>query len=299
MTENHMIRQILLAVGLLAALSLEAQQTNLQTIQIQRVKYRLDSADYAVHHSDRLTLQVDYMSRVAFSGRDYGLKGLGLSPQLTYKHQSGFWVTGVGYYWPGTSQKLPKADWGVGYETALDSRLSASFGYSRWNYFGRSADELRFVFNHFLSTYWTIDLGFMGLSPSFYYMIGNDDNEAQFALTASKYLEWKPIMGGKLIFEPNFTWMTSTRTRYFAARPDVKAGKILRVIDYEVVTPLTYRRVGLFDLTLRAHWTLPVNVQQWDGATEGKSFVFVTAQMKWLLWHKIPSSKPKPHKGFY
>jgi hypothetical protein len=286
-------------IGVMLSCAAKAQVTTPQALNIQRVKYRLDSADYAIHQSDRLTIQMDYMNRVVFSGRDYGLKGAGLSSQLTYKHHSGFWLTTVGYYWQGINPKIPKADWGIGYETALDERLSASFGYSRWNYFGRSEEELRFVFNHFLSTYWTIDAGFMGISPSFYYMIGNDDNEAQFAITASKYMEWKPVLGGKLIFEPNFTWMTSTRTRYSEWQPNVKQGKILRVIDYELVAPLTYRRVGAFDLTIRTHWTLPVNVQPWDGATENKSFLYATAQLKWLLWHKKDIKKKSKAKGIY
>jgi hypothetical protein len=262
-------------------------QINNPQFNIQQVKYRLDSLDYKVHKSSRLVLENQFLNRIVYSGRDYGLKGFGTVNQLSYYDKSGFWLSAVGYYWDGSKNKFPKADLSLGFATALDERLSASFGYSRWFYFGKSADELRWVFSDFLSTYWTIDLGFMGLSPSFYYQVGKSENVAQFAITGSKYKELKkPFLGGKLIFEPNFTWMMSSRDRYYSIDPTKPSGKIVRVINYEAVLPITYRRVGAFDFSPKLHYTLPVNVQSFDGAEESKPFFYFTANLKLLLWRK-------------
>ena len=266
--------------------SVEAQINNSQ-FNIQRVKFTMDSLDYKVSRSSKLVFETQFMNKVVYSGRDYGLKGFGTTAQLTYQHKSGFWLSTVGYYWQGSTVKFPKADIGVGYSTALDDNLSASFGYSRWFYFGKSKDELKWVFSDFLSTYWTINLGFMGLSPSFYYQIGKSENVAQFALTASKYKEFKqPVLGGKLIIEPNFTWMISSRDRYYASEPTKPSGKIVRVIDYELVIPFTYRRIGVFDFSPKLHITHPVNVLSYDGAQEGKPFMYFTADLKVLLWRQ-------------
>jgi hypothetical protein len=279
------MKKNVLLFAFLAFTLLGVAQTDNPTIQEN--KYRLDNLDYKIHKSSRLVLENQFMNRVVYSGRDYGLKGFGTVNQLTYHDKSGFWLSAVGYYWDGSKNKFPKADISVGYALALDERLSASFGYSRWFYFGKSADELRWVFSDFLSTYWTIDLGIMGLSPSFYYQVGKTENVAQFALTASKYKELrKPFLGGKLIFEPNFTWMVSSRDQYFAAEPTKPSGKVVRVINYEAVLPITYRRVGAFDFSPQLHWTMPVNVLSYDGADEGKPFFYFTANLKVLLWHK-------------
>lgn len=282
-----MKRCILFIISLGLATLVTAQVNNPQ-FNIQQVKFRLDSLDYTISRSTRIIFETQFMNRVVYSGRDYGLKGFGTTGQLTFQHKSGFWLSTVGYYWEGSSVKFPKADIAVGYAVSLDERLSASFGYSRWNYFGRSAEQLKWVFSDFLSTYWTIDLGIMGLSPSFYYQIGKSENVAQFALTASKYKELRrPFLGGKVIFEPNFTWMLSSRDRFYSTQPDKPSGKIVRVINYEFVLPLTYRRVGVFDFSPKLHLTTPINVLGFDGAEEGKPFFYFTANMKVLLWrHK-------------
>ena len=62
--------------------------------------------------------------------------------------------------------------------------------------------------------------------------------------------------------------MLSSRDRYYAAQPNVPSGKIVRVINYELVLPITYRRVGVFDFSPKVHWTLPINVLDSDGAEE-------------------------------
>lgn len=256
---------------------------------IQQVKFRLDSLDYRIHTASRLVLENRFMNRVVYSGRDYGVKKMGLTSQLTYTDKKGFWLSATGYYWQGLANKSPKMDVGMGYATHLDDRLSASFGYTRSFYLGQTQDQLRWVTTDFISTYWTIDVGFMGISPSFYYQVGKSENTAQFALTASKYKELRKLfLGGKLIFEPNFTWMLSSRNQFYAAQaqPNTPSGKVVRVINYEAVLPLTYRRVGAFDFSPKIHWTLPINVQTYDGAKEGESFFYFTADLKLLLWRK-------------
>jgi hypothetical protein len=281
-----MIRHLLVIVLMPIWVYAQAQSSfpDSSKISLLTQRYRLDSLDAKVHHSTRVELNTNYMSRVMYSGRDYGVKGYGLSTQLSLKHKSGFWLSTIAYHWQKFDVKLPKTDLVVGYSTTLSDRVGASLSYSRWIYFGKSQSELKWAFNHFMSAYMGINATYFSIAPQFYYMISPNENVAQFAVTISKNKEWRPFIGGKLIFEPNLTWMTSTTDRYDIVDNNHKAGKMLRVIDYELGLPLIYRRVGKFDLTARYVVSLPVNVGKYDGAEDGKLTSLFSMDFNYILW---------------
>jgi hypothetical protein len=254
--------------------------------QLQAQIFKLDSTDYKVQNATRVELTENYMSRIVYSGRDYGVKGYGLSTQLSYKMKNGLWLSAIGYHWQKFDVKMPKTDLVVGYARTLGNRVGASVSYSRWLYFGKSQSELKWAFNHFMSMYVGINATYFSIAPQIYYMVSPTENVAQFAITISKNKEWRPILGGKLIFEPNLTWMTSTKDTYSDTDPSVKTGKILRVINYELGLPLIYRKIGKYEVTARYILSLPVNVGQYDGAKEGKLNTIVSLDFKYILWRK-------------
>lgn len=250
------------------------------------LRFKLDSIDYKTQTATRLEWQAGYMSNIRYSGRDYGVKGYGLSTQLSLKHKSGFWLSAIAYNWQTFDIKIPKSDFVVGYARQLGSRIGGSVSYSRWLYYGRSQSELRWAFNHFMSVYMGINATYFTIAPQIYYMTSPGENVAQFAISISKNKEWRPFWGGKLILEPSLTWMTSTKDRYDSTDPTVKAGKILRVIDYELTLPLIYRRVGRYEISPRYVLSLPVNVTPYDGVEEGKLTSVFSLDFKYILWHK-------------
>ncbi len=288
-----MIRNLLVIAFTCLLGQVEAQSTraNEALIKSQTQRFTLDSIDYKVQHATRLELNGNYMSRVMYSGRDYGVKGYGLSTQLSLHHQSGFWVSAIAYHWQKFDIKLPKTDLVVGYSAQLSDRVGASLSYSRWLYYGKSQSELQWAFNHFMSAYMGINATYFSIAPQFYYMISPTENVAQFAITVSKNKEWRPFWGGKLIFEPNLTWMTSTTDRYDIVDQNHRAGKMLRVIDYELGLPLIYRKVGKYDITARYILSLPVNVGKYDGAVEGKLSSLFNLDFKYILWRKEQKKK--------
>ena len=288
-----MIRNLLVIAFscLLGFVAAQPNSVNEMLKNTQKQRFKLDSTDYKVQNSTRVELTSNYMNRVMYSGRDYGVKGFGLSTQLTYKHQSGFWASAIAYHWQKFDIKLPKTDLVVGYSATLSDRVGASVSYSRWLYYGKSQSELKWAFNHFMSVYMGINATYFSIAPQFYYMISPSENVAQFAITVSKNKEWRPFWGGKLIFEPNLTWMTSTTDRYDVADPVHKAGKSLRVIDYELGLPLIYRKVGKYDITARYIISLPVNVGKYDGAVEGKLTSLFSLDFKYILWRKVEQKK--------
>ncbi len=290
MIRNLLVIAFSCLLGQVVAQSMQADEA-LRKIQTQR--FKLDSTDYKVQNATRLELSGNYMSRVMYSGRDYGVKGYGLSTQLSLKHQSGFWLSAIAYHWQKFDIKLPKTDLVVGYSATLSDRVGASVSYSRWLYYGKSQSELKWAFNHFMSVYMGINATYFSIAPQFYYMISPNENVAQFAITVSKNKEWRPFWGGKLIFEPNLTWMTSTTDRYDIVDQNHKAGKMLRVIDYELGLPLIYRKVGKYDITARYILSLPVNVGEYDGAVEGKLTSLFNLDFKYILWRKEQKKKHK------
>jgi hypothetical protein len=259
-------------------------QQNTQTEAQKRIQFKLDSLDYRVNTATQLSASLNYMNEVVYAGRDYGIKQFGLSPGVTYRHQSGWWVSALGYYFSGIPQKFGKADAVVGYATHLDDHVSASFAYAKWFYFGKSATELKYTYDHFLSSYWTISLGGLGFSPQAYYLIGKGENVVQLGLSISKYFEIKRFINGKdkIIINPSVTAMLATKAKNQAGN-DLSQGKILRIIDYELNVPITYRRVGQFDITPIFNFTIPMNLGPFDG-THTNPFFYMSVNCKYLLW---------------
>lgn len=249
-------------------------------------RFKMDSVDYKIHTSSYFEAEGNYMSNIRYSGRDYGVKGYGLSTQLSLKHKSGLWLSAIAYNWQAFDIPIPKSDFVVGYAKQLGSRVGGSVSYSRWVYYGKSQSELRWAFNHFMSMYMGINATYFTIAPQIYYMISPGENVAQFAISISKTKEWRPFYGGKLIVEPSLTWMSSTKDRFNSSDPTLKAGKILRVIDYELTLPLIYRRVGKYEISPRYVLSLPVNVTPFDGVKEGKLTSVFSLNFKYILWHK-------------
>lgn len=249
-------------------------------------RFKIDSIDYKIQTSTRLEAEGNYMSNIRYSGRDYGVKGYGLSAQLSLKHKSGLWLSAIAYNWQAFDIPIPKSDFIVGYAKQLGNRVGGSVSYSRWVYYGKSQSELRWAFNHFMSMYMGINATYFTIAPQIYYMISPGENVAQFAVSISKTKEWRPFYGGKLIFEPSLTWMASTKDRFNSSDPTLKTGKMLRVIDYELTFPLIYRRVGKYEISPRYVLSLPVNVTPFDGVEEGKLTSVFSLNFKYILWHK-------------
>lgn len=281
---NFCFAVILHCIAQNANAQVNQNQQNQRNADQQIAKFRLDSLDYKISQSSQLLASLDYLNQVVYSGRDYGIKQFGVSPGLSYRHHSGFWVSALGYYFSGIPQKWGKADAVVGYATRLDDHLSASFSYAKWFYFGKSASELKYTFDHFLSTFWTIDMGWFGLSPQAYYMIGKSENVTQIALTASKYFEFKHFINNtdKIMINPSMTAMLSTKDK-IQAGSDHSSGKILHIISYDLNVPITYRRVGKFEITPSFNFTIPVNFGPYDG-THTKPFFYMSVNAKYLLW---------------
>jgi hypothetical protein len=259
-------------------------QQNLQNELQKNIKFKLDSLDFRVNTSTQFYASCNYLNEVVYAGRDYGIKQFGLSPGVTYRHQTGWWVSALGYYFSGIPQKFGKADAVVGYATRLDEHVSASFAYAKWFYFGKSASELKYTYDHFLSSYWTVNLGWFGLSPQAYYLIGKGENVVQLGLSASKYFEIKRFISdkNKIMINPSITAMMATKAKNQVGN-DLSQGKILRIINYELNVPITYRRVGKFEITPTLNFTIPMNLGKYDG-THTNPFFYFSVTSKYLLW---------------
>jgi hypothetical protein len=247
----------------------------------------------------QLECETDYMDQVVFSGRDYGIKQFAMIPKISLRHRSGFWVSSVSYYLSSVSslkkQPVSKHDIVVGFQAPVTAWWATSIAYSRWQYFGRSANELRYTFDYLISTYNAVNCGWVTLTPQAYAMVGdhNQNKVFQAGLGVTKYFEkrFPNDKYGVWSLQPDFTIMTSTSSADGRGEPPTWFnGKKLQIISYELLLPLTYssdlyflnKNWGQLIITPALHFVKAVNAGKNDGARQ-QPFSYWTANFKYIL----------------
>ena len=240
-----------------------------------------------------------YMDQVVFSGRDYGIKQFAMIPSVSLKHRSGFWVSAVGYYLSSVSslnrQPISKRDLVVGIQRPLTSWWTASVAYSRWQYFGKSQNELRSTFDYFISNYNAVNCGWLTLTPQAYAMVGHHNRSKvfQMGLGVTKYFEKRFLKdkSGVWSLQPDLTLMTSTSAADGRDEPPTWFnGKRLQVVSYELVIPLTYsadfyvskQKCGQIAVTPKWCFVKAMNANSNDGAKQ-QPFSYWMMDFKYIL----------------
>jgi hypothetical protein len=242
-----------------------------------------------------------YMDQVVFSGRDYGIKQFAVIPQIALKHRSGFWVGTLGYYLSSVSnlnqQPMSKQDIVVGFQTRVTPWWGTSIAYSRWQYFGKSADQLKYTFDYLISNYNTVKCGGLTFTPQMYAMVGhqNQSKVFQMGLGVTKYFEkrFPKDKYGVWSLQPDFTVMTSTSSTDGRDEPSTWfKGKKNEIVSYELIIPLTYsselyvskKKMGQLVVTPKLHFVKAVHAGKYDGARL-QPFSYWTAEFKYIFNH--------------
>jgi hypothetical protein len=258
-----------------------------------------DSVVPPKHPHWQLECATQYMDQVVFSGRDYGIKQFAVIPNVSLKHHSGFWVGMVGYYLSSVSnlqqQPISKRDIVVGFQRPVTSWWGTSVAYSRWQYFGKSQNELKYTFDYLISNYNAVKCGWLTLTPQMYAMVGhhNQSKVFQMGLGATKYVEkrFPKDKHGVWSLQPEFTLMTSTSATDGRNEPPTWfQGKKLELISYELVVPLTYssdlymlnKKWGQIAVTPKLCFAKAVHAGAYDGARQ-KPFSYWMVDFKYIL----------------
>jgi hypothetical protein len=249
---------------------------------------RVDSLETAVYARRRFGYETEYMSRVVYAGRDFGVNQTGLNHQLSY--ETAHWtVYGKAYHWSGLPNPWAKYDLGASYHTSFfGEKLSTDFTYERWWYTNGTAANRRQLTNFTAAELeWDEDWAF--LAADFYYMFGTGQAR-QANLSLGRYLDVYRVLGAdKLEFAPQFTVMWATvgltplNTHVNRARRNAEpASDPFGLANYELSLPVTWKKLGRFEGTAAWRYDWPQRRLKGD---INHPFSYVTVNLAFTLGH--------------
>jgi hypothetical protein len=249
---------------------------------------KIDSLEEADDKSHKLILGFDYMSKVAFWGRTFGINQFGLMPTVMYANPKGFYAFYTGYYWSGEQNKYAKTDLGIGYEKYLTDRLYVSAEYSRWFFYNGNTASRKALTNFIeLDSYYDFD--FITVGCSYYYMFGIQQSHV-FNIELSKDFTLYNLLGAnKIIISPSVVATAAANTKTpanpslfsLAKYQDNPSG----IINYEFMLPVEYKIIGLCDLSAAYHFAIPQNAAPQFPL---KPFSYFIIESAWTLKKWMP-----------
>jgi len=215
---------------------------------------RLDSLENRAYQLPRLVYEAEYMSRVVYAGRDYGVRQWGLNHQLGF--ETAHWnVYAKAYRWSGLPNPWAKYDLGLSYHREFfGEKLSSEVSLERW-WYANGSEADRQLLRHFAAAELEWDEDWAFLETDFYYMTGTE-RVRQANLTLGRYLDLYRVLGAdKLELTPTLTatWADvglapiNPRTNRPRHEPTSDA---FGLANYELRLPVAWKKLGRFEGTL-------------------------------------------------
>jgi hypothetical protein len=249
---------------------------------------KIDSLEEVDDNSHKLILGFDYMSKVAFWGRNFGINQFGLMPTVMYTHPKGFYAFYTGYYWSGEQNKYAKTDLGIGYEKYVTDRWYVSAEYSRWFFYNGNIASRKALTNFIeFDTYYDFD--FITVGGSYYYMFGIQESHI-FNIEVSKDFTLYHLLGAdKIIISPSVVATAAANTKIPANPSLFSLAKYQEnpsgIINYEFTLPIEYKIIGLCDLSAAYHFAIPQNAAPQFPL---KPFSYFIIESAWTLKRWMP-----------
>ncbi len=269
---------------------------------------RNDSIDDLAEKYERpshVEITMDFMNRVVYMGRNWGIKGYQMLLTAGYYHRTGFYGEITGYHLskvPKSAQNDPvspslaQVDFTLGFRKQLLEGWNADVAYSYWwILYGTS------VFRNELKN--SIDLNtsyeysnFL-LSADVYFMWGKTSNvEVTFGF--GKGFNIYHIFGNdRLTITPTFNVGTGSTTgmiKKYKPDTDPYSDSLanlghFRLLNLEPALPVAYR-IGPVDFTFTASLEIPRNIVDPGESTLGtKPFMLYQATVKFFIGKKVRS----------
>jgi len=245
---------------------------------------RIDSLEEEDDNMHKIVFGLDYMNKVVYWGRDFGINQFGVMPTLMYMNPKGFYAFYTGYYWSGEVHKYAKTDLGIGYEKFITDRWYVSAEYNRW-FFTNGDKASRNSITNFFSLETSYDLDFITIESSFYYMRGNEEDYMLNLDIMKEFTYYKLFGADKITIYPTL-YVTAgahgantpiNRNQFTIATYESKNSGI---INYEGILPVSYKITGLTEIALAYHYTYPVNQNPLYAI---KPISYFTVESAWIL----------------
>jgi hypothetical protein len=185
---------------LLAKISLAQKKHD--AVQDSLRKAIQDSLENKIDDATQVDIYFDYMNRVIYAARDFGIKQSGYVPGIQYKNKNGISLYLETYFLTGMPRKLFETDIGLAWEKELFEGFTTDIGYERWIINDKNKTVRRSLSNALhLGVFYRFD--YFVLSSYDMYMFGKDKS-ASFSLQAMGNFPVRNVLtkNDKLYFQP-------------------------------------------------------------------------------------------------
>lgn len=252
----------IIVVCLVACVSAQTSSPKVYFLKHQQ-KNKIDSLEEVMEMKSQFRVQASYANKLIYAGRNFGVDQSGALFGTSYHHRSGFSIEYEGNYWSGMQNKYALTELGVYYEKSFLENLYFTGGYWRLFYHNGDNEERKMFTNFFLlDESWYTPIG--QLNASYYFIKGNQTAH-RLDINLSKALDFYNFLGAdKFTIEPTLTFTFATidyisfLSSYAEETNEEASG--FTIGNYEFTLPVTYKRLGKYELNASWHQAWPVAI---------------------------------------
>jgi len=224
---------------------------------------KIDSLEDEMESKSQFQLQTGYANKVIFAGRNFGVDEWGATFGASYHHRSGVSVEYEGNYWSGMENKYALTELGAYYDKTISKHLDLTAGYWKLLYHNGDSEE-RKLFTNFslLDGTWYSSLGHV--NASYFFIKGNEIAHRLDINVSKPFHFYRLLHADKVTIEPTFT-VTVATVNYISwlssyTEDTNVSDSAFRIGNYEFTFPLTYKKLGKFEVNASWHQAWPVAI---------------------------------------
>ena len=215
----------------------------------------------ALEKISQLHFTTGYTNKVIFAGRNFGVNQSGATFGSSYHHRSGFNVEYTGNYWGGMQNPYALTEVGTYVERPVKENFYLSAGYWRLFFHNGDGEERSTFTNVFMvDESWFTKFGL--LNASYYYFKGSETAHRVDVSFSKAFDFYHLFWSDKFSVEPTLT-VTFATVNYFAflsGLVDLENPNAFAAGNYEFALPISYRKMGKYELNAAWHYAMPVAV---------------------------------------
>jgi len=243
---------------------------------------KVDSLEDAIEKTSQFQFQAGYANKVIYAGRNFGIDQSGASFGTSYHHSSGLTVEYEGSYWSGVENRYALTELGAYYEKSVLKDFYVTAGY--WRLFYRNGDEEeRNMFTNFflVDESWFTSFGQLNAS---YFLITGSETAHRLDVNLSKSIDlYHFLHADKFTIEPTFTltFATVNYLRFLSTFTEEtnQSQSAFQIGNYEFTLPLTYKKLGKYELNVSWHRAWPVAIPGEDNPNPVSYFTVKVIRM--------------------
>ena len=274
-----MLKKILFAILLFNTLLLKAQVNDTTNNDVEE-------------NTTNVEASMQYMNKAAFSGRDYMVNSLLLSPSVSFNHKSGFSLGITTYFMPDDTSKTHQLEFSLSYNRDLNKWWNIEGGYTLFQTTinttaaNKNKAKTSTQTDNGLSLINTLDFHWMFIQNYFYYIFGNQ-NGVDIMFMVGKEMALDDITGiDDLSISPKLTYELGNHFAKFRKLkktasniPDIVNANKFQALNYEISLPIEYE-LKAFTFNFTPSFAFPINILPTE-SNLGSHFFYFSAMLSY------------------